>query len=50
MLLSIEEMMLIASYEAGDDLTPKQKKQLKELDQWSFEMYGKHLIKNYKKL
>lgn len=55
MLLTVEEMKLMKPigndlFEAKDDLTPEQKKELKELDEWHFDMYGKHLITNYKDL
>lgn len=50
MLLTVEQMRLIASYEAGEDLTPKQKKQLKSLDEFCFELYGEHVVTNYEKL
>lgn len=55
MLLSFDQMKMLQAesdeaFKAKEDLTQEQRKELRELDEWYFEMYGKHLITNYKEL
>lgn len=55
MLLSIDEFKLVVSdgpnhFKAKDNLSKEERKKLRELDDWYFEVHGEHLITNYEAL